>query len=466
MAAHFDIAVLGAGPAGVTAAARAATLGARTALITDGPFGGMAANDGPVPVRTLAHIARLVRDARQLGRHGITGVHPQLDYQQVLDRVRHVVGEVRSSSFLQRQLSSEGVELFENIGSAEFLDERRVRTASGQILSADTFIICTGGAGRTLPIPGFELTGTHSDAWSLPDVPNSMIVLGGGATGLQVASIFNAFGTRVQVFEAGPRILPPEDDDVASMVDKGFRELGVEIITGFGAIDGFEKTATGVRMRYQGGRSAEADVVIAAVGWAADVGCLGLQRAGVEVTSRGFIAVDEYLRTSTQTIYAAGDVTGRILLASEAIRDGHLAADNAVRGPRTALTPHLTPEGGFTDPEYAAVGLTEEQARKTHQVICATVTFDACTRPIIDGQAFGFCKLVVDADSAEVLGCHIVGDHAVDVVQVIAVALAAGLRRVDDIARMTVSFPTYAEILVHTAVQAAQRLGLDVGYRA
>lgn len=469
MPPHFEIAVLGAGPAGVTAAARAATLGARTALITNGAFGGMAANEGPVPVRALAHIARLLRDARQLARYGIAGVEPRLDYAQALSRVQEVVNDVRSASFLLPQLTSEGVQLFENVGDTEFLDAHRVRTGSGEIFTADKFVVCTGGVSRALPISGFDLTGTHSDAWALAEVPDSMIVLGGGATGLQVASIFNAFGSRVQVFEAGPRILPSEDQDVAQMVAKGFRDLGVEIITGFGSVESFEKAPTGVRMTFAEGTrrdSAHAAVVIAAVGWAADVSGLGLQRAGVDVTTRGFIAVDEYLRTSTPTIFAAGDITGRTLLASEAIRDGYLAADNAVAGPYAAVTAHLIPEGSFTDPEYASVGLSADAAGCDHKILCTTVDFEACTRPIIDGQTFGFCKLVVDIDTAEVLGCHVVGDRAVDIVQVIAVALAAGQCRVDDIARMTVSFPTYAEILVHTAVRAAQRLGLDVGYRA
>lgn len=465
MAPVFDVAVLGAGPAGVTAAARASDLGARTALITHGLFGGMAANDGPVPVRTLAHAARLVRDARQLGRYGITGFDPQLDYRRVLARVREVVDDVRSSSFLLRQITSQGVELYQNTGGAQFVDARHIRTESGLTVEAEKFIVCTGGTSKTLPIPGFEFTSTHSDAWELADIPDSMIVVGGGPTGVQVASIFNAFGSRVSVFEVGAHILPTADSDVAAAVARGFRDGGVDIREAFGAIESFERADAGVRMNYSGG-SVEADLAVIAVGWAADVSGLQLDRAGIDVTPRGFIDVDQYLRTSTPTIFAAGDITGRALLASEAIRDGYVAADNAVAGPRTAAGPHLIPEGSFTDPEYASVGLTEASARaSTQHVHCTTLEFARCTRPIIDGQTFGFCKLVIDADTAAVIGCHVVGDRAVDIVQVLSVALSAGMCRVDALARLAVSFPTYAEVVIHTAVLAAQQLGLDGGWR-
>jgi pyruvate/2-oxoglutarate dehydrogenase complex dihydrolipoamide dehydrogenase (E3) component len=425
----------------------------------------MAANDGPVPVRTLAHTARLLRDARQLGRHGITGFYPELDYGQVLARVNRVVDEVRSSSFLLRQITAQGVGLYQNAGLARFVDHHQVRTESGLTITADKFVVCTGGTGKTLPIPGYELTGTHSDAWTMTKVPESMVVIGGGATGLQVASIFNAFGAWVTVFEAGPQILPGADREVAAAVAHGFRQNGVDIWEDFGAIHSLIRTPSGIRMEYTGaGRRQAIDVelVISAVGWTADVAGLHLGNAGVDVTARGFIEVDAHLRTSNPDIFAAGDVTGRSMLASAAIRDGFIAADNAVNGPRSVVADHHAAEGSFTDPEYASVGLTEDAARQTGaDVHCTRLDYAKCTRPIIDGQTYGFCKLVIDARSAEVLGCHVVGDRAVDIVQILSVALSSGLRRVDELARLAVSFPTYGEILIHTAVLASQELGLD-----
>ena len=238
----MDVMVIGAGPAGVVAAVRAAELGARTSLIASGEFGGMADNDGPVPVRVLAHTARLIRDARQLGEYGVTVSEPVLDYPRLLARAREVVGDVRANSSLRQQIDSLGVTVHQQAGQARFLDSHTVETKGGLRLQADKIVICTGGVSRRLPIPGFELTSTHSDAWSLTCVPASMLVVGGGATGAQVASIFNAFGTRVELFEAGPRILATEDEDVAAAAAAAFRKSGMLVREKFGTIESFEKT--------------------------------------------------------------------------------------------------------------------------------------------------------------------------------------------------------------------------------
>ena len=465
---RFDVAVLGAGPAGVMAAARASALGARTVLLASDDFGGMAANDGPVPVRTLAHAARLLRDAGQLPRYGVAEIEPHLDYGRVLTRVEEVVGDVRESSFLLPALTASGVELFENVGHARFGDDGSVHTDSGLTISADAFVVCTGGVSKTLPIPGFEFTSTHSDAWELTAVPESMVVLGAGATGVQVASVFHAFGTQVHLLEVGPRLLPTSDPDVSAAVAERFRAMGIDVRIGFGSVDTFEKTESGVATHLVSGGEPtriDAELVVVAVGWATSVTGLDLGRVGVETTPKGFIEVDEYQRTSNPNVFAAGDVTGRVMLASEAIRDGYVAATNAVRGSSTVNAPHLVPQGSFTDPEYASVGLTEDEARRDHEIHCTVLEYGSCTRPIIDGQTFGFCKMVVDAGTAELLGCHVVGDRAVDIVQIASVAMSAGMRRVDEIARLPVSFPTYAEIVVQAAAMAAMELGLDAGWQ-
>jgi len=169
-----EILIIGAGPAGALAALRSADLGARTVLVTRAEFGGMAANDGPVPVRTLAHAARLIRDARQLGQYGIAVSEPVLDYPQLLARVRDVVNDVCAHSSLGRQLDSLGVIVHEEAGAARFIDPHTIATERGLRLQAEKIIICTGGVSRRLPVPGFEFTSTHSDAWRLTSVPPSM----------------------------------------------------------------------------------------------------------------------------------------------------------------------------------------------------------------------------------------------------------------------------------------------------
>src|SRR5215469_7539516 len=238
-----DVIVIGAGPAGVVAALRAADLGARTTLVAGGEFGGTAANDGPVPVRTLAHASRLMRDARQLGRYGVKVSEPVLDYSRLLSRGREVVADVRLHSSQREQIDSLGVKVYERAGAARFVDPHTIETRAGLRLEAERFIICTGGVNRQLPIPGFELTSTHSDAWGLTSVPPSMLVVGAGNTGVQVASIFHAFGSRVQLFEAGPRILMTEEEEVGALAAAAFRESGMVVRERFGAIDSFEKTS-------------------------------------------------------------------------------------------------------------------------------------------------------------------------------------------------------------------------------
>jgi pyruvate/2-oxoglutarate dehydrogenase complex dihydrolipoamide dehydrogenase (E3) component len=458
----IDVLVIGAGPAGVLAALRAADLGAHTVLVTRAEFGGMAANDGPVPVRTLAHAARLIRDARQLGQYGIGVSEPVLDYSRLLGRVREVVNDVRSHSSFRPQIDSLGLIVHEQAGVARFADDHTIETESGLRLQAEKIVICTGGVSRRLSVPGFELTNTHSDAWSLTSVPPSMLVVGGGATGAQVASIFNAFGSRIQLFQTGPRILPSEDEDVSAVVAAAFRSANIAVHENIGAIEAFEKTPTGVRMFFSlnGVRnSAEATLAVVAVGWVANTAGLSLATANVETDHRGFVKVDEYLRTSRSHIFAAGDITGRLMLVPQAIRDGFVAATNAVRGSTTTIGDPVSPIGSFTDPEYAQVGLTEAKARGINDIETAIIRFDSTTRTIIDGDKVGFCKLIVDRKSHRILGCHVVGERAVEITQVAGIVIAAGMR-VDDLAQIPLSFPTYAGILARVAASAARKLNL------
>jgi pyruvate/2-oxoglutarate dehydrogenase complex dihydrolipoamide dehydrogenase (E3) component len=231
----------------------------------------MAANDGPIPVRVLAQAARLLREAKQLGKYGISVSEPILDYSRLLARTREVVHDVREHAAPREQLENVGVRIYDNSGTALFLDAHTIETGRGLRLQTDKIILSAGGTSRRLPIPGFELTSTHSDAWSLTAVPPSMIVVGAGATGVQVASIFQALGSRVQLFQAGPRILPTEDEDVSAVVT-AVRESGMIVHENFGTIDSFEKTPSGVRMTFtkEGAReSAEAALVVVAIGWVA-----------------------------------------------------------------------------------------------------------------------------------------------------------------------------------------------------
>jgi len=202
-------------------------------------------------------------------------------------------------------------------------------------------------------------------------------------------------------------------------------------------------------------QSAEAELAVVAVGWVADVAGLNLNAAGVQTNERGCVRVDEYLRTSAPHVFAAGDITGRLMLVPQAVRDGFVAGTNAAGTEEHALAETVNPIGSFTDPEYAQVGLTETKARESHDVQVAVSRFDETTRPIVDGRTRGFCKLVIDRPSRSILGCHIVGERAVEVAQMAAIAMAAGMP-VDDLAALPLSFPTYANVLGRAALRAVR----------
>ena len=463
---NCDVVVIGAGPAGVVAALRAARLGARTALITRDELGGMAADDGPVPVRTLAHAARLMRDARQLPRYGISAGDPTLDYRRLLARVREVTGDVRAKALLRDELERAGVTIYERAGTARFVDPLVIESENGPRVRAANAILCTGGVSRRLPVPGFELTCTHSDAWRLESVPDSMLVIGAGATGVQVASIFNAFGSQVTLFEAAPRILMSEDEQISAAMSTALQGSGVRILERAGTIERFEACAAGVRLVYStGGAQAHIDATLAvvAVGWVANTDGLDLAVAGVQTDSRGYIEVNCVLRTTAPDIYAAGDVTGHMMVVHEAGREAYLAATNAILGRTDALPAEASPVGSFTDPEYASVGLSEAAARETHDVVVATEPFDSVPRPIIDGRPTGFCKLVAEREHHTILGCHIVGERAVELAQLAAIAVASGMK-VEQLALVPFSFPTYANALGRAAMRAAHQLDCRSGW--
>jgi pyruvate/2-oxoglutarate dehydrogenase complex dihydrolipoamide dehydrogenase (E3) component len=455
-AQSFDVIVIGAGPAGTASALRAGDLGAKTALIARGDFGGMAANEGPIPVRTLAHAARLIREAKQLPRYGITVGPPLLDYTQLVARAAEVVREARNHSTLLEQTRNAGVTIFEQVGAARFVDARRIATEGGLLLAGERIVICTGGVSRTLDVPGATLTVTPAAAFTLQTVPKSLVVIGAGATGAQVASIFNALGSSVTICQGASRIVPTEDAEVASEVARAFREDGIDVREGC-RIVGFDKTPTGVLARLSGGDTVAAEVVVCAIGWTADAGTMNLALAGVRTDEQGFIEVDECRRTTAAHVYAAGDVIGRAMLVPQAVRDGFVAGNNAAGAEQLTVPEDVEPIGSFTDPEYAKVGLTEEEARGRYDVAIAHASYAETTRPIIDGRIRGFCKLVIDRSTRRLLGCHVVGERAVEVAQMAAIAMTAGMT-VDTVARLPLSFPTYANVFGRAALRAVRNL--------
>lgn len=458
----YEVVVVGGGPAGVTAALRARELGAGVALVERGKMGGTCTNDGCIPTRVLAHAARLVRDAEQFADYGLVGEPPEVDFPRLLERVRALVGEVHEKKRLRERLEAAGVRVLDGSGEARFAGEKSLKLDDGRRVEAEKFVLCAGGHARRLGLPGSELALTHSDVWTMGDLPRSVAVVGAAATGCQLASIFAAFGARVSLIEAAPVILGAEDAAVSDGVAEAFGRRGIEIFTGIDGVARIEETSDGLRLVYSRGgeeRGLEAGAVVFAVGWPGNADSLNLSAAGVEVGRSGYVRIDDALRTSAQHVFAAGDITGRMMLVQSAIHEAEVAAENAVLDGNRTLRHAVVPHGGFTNPEYASVGLTEEEARREHDYAVAVVPYSDLDRGIIDGRPEGSCKLLVSRETRQVLGAHIVGEQAVEVVQVAATAMRAGMP-VEQLADLELAYPTFTAVVGLAARRITRSLGL------
>jgi pyruvate/2-oxoglutarate dehydrogenase complex dihydrolipoamide dehydrogenase (E3) component len=459
----FEVVVVGGGPAGVTAALRARELGAEVALVERANMGGTCTNDGCVPTRVLAKAARLVRDAEQFDQYGLEGEAPKVDFLQLLERAQDVVYAAHEKKQLLGQLEAADVRVFDRAGDARFLDSHTLVLGDGRSVQGEKFILCVGGHARRIPLPGSEHALTHSDVWTMKGLPRSVAVVGGAATGCQLASVFASFGSRVRLLDVAPRILAAEDEDVSEGMAETLGRRGIEIVTGIGGVERIEKENGHLRLFYaENGeaRTLDAETIVLAVGWPGNVEGLNLEAAGVETRRGGYVLVDDALRTSAPHIFAAGDITGRMMLVQSATNEGNLAAEQAVLGGEHGYRHTIVPHGGFTDPEYASVGLTESRAgSEGHDYAAAVVPYAELDRGVVDGHTEGFCKLVVDRRSRRILGAHIVGEQAVEVVQIVATAMRAGMP-VEQLADVEFAYPTFTAIVGIAARRILRELGL------
>jgi pyruvate/2-oxoglutarate dehydrogenase complex dihydrolipoamide dehydrogenase (E3) component len=398
----------------------------------------------------------------QCGQYGIEGPLPTLDFEKLLTRTQQVVYQIQEKKQLQNHLRESQVDLLAGVGEASFVDAHTIQLKGGASLKAEKFIVCAGGHARHLNMPGSEFALTHSDVWSLKSVPRSVAIVGAAATGCQLASIFRAFGAEVHLLEISPQILRLEDEAISDQMRLAFERRGIDLHAGIEGVDRVSKQGQRLTLHYREAgedRDLMAEAVIFAVGWVGNLETLKLDAAGVR-TERGYIPVDEYLRTSSNHIFAAGDITGSMMLVQSGSIEGRIAAENAILGPQERTSHTIVPHGGFTDPEYASVGLTEAQAQE--QAIayqCASIPYADLDRAVIDGHTEGCFKLIVSEETHRILGAHVVGEQAVEVVQIVAAGMAADMW-VEQLAEMELAYPTFTAIIGLAARQIVRQLGV------
>lgn len=458
----YDLIVIGGGPAGVTAALRACELGASVALVERSRMGGTCTNDGCVPTRVLAKTARLMRDAAQFDDYGLEGPLPVLNFERLIQRTQHTVYAIHEKKQLIGHLEASGAQVFAGVGEARFSDPHTLVVGENRVLQADKFILCAGGRARRLDFPGEELALTHSDIWSIKKLPKSVMIAGGAATGCQLGSILSAFGSQVTILEVGPRLVGAEDEAISRVLMDEFYERGIQVITGIGGIDRIDKIENGLSLQYRIGDAAlslQAEAAIMSTGWLGNLESLNLAAAGVESNGR-YVVVDDALRTSAEHIYAAGDITGRMMLVQSAGYEALLAAENAILDGDRAEKHTIVPHGGFTDPEYGSVGLTEAKARQQEDCTVALVPFSDLDRAVIDGHPVGLCKLIVSRETHRILGAHVIGEQALEIIHLVAGGMASGMW-VEQLAELEIAYPTFTAAVGI----AARRIVSDLGVR-
>ncbi len=409
----FDVAILGGGMGGYPAAIRASQLGLKVALIEADKLGGTCLHLGCIPTKALLESSELYhRVATRGAEFGLKAEVVGFDYPKIAQRRDAVVGQLYKG--VQYLMKKNKIEVVQGRGR---LRDRNSIDANGKQVKAQNLILATGSSVKSLP--GLELDGQYiisSDhAVLAQDVPESICIIGAGAVGVEFATFYNELGVKVTLLEALDRLVPLEDEDVSKELLSAFKKAGIDVRLGV-KVSGAKKARDGVSVDTDQGE-VWAKQLLVAVGRAAVSKELGLEQVGVETHPNGFIKVDEWMRTSAESIHAIGDVVGGYLLAHAASHEGIVAAED-IAGQRTApMEQQLVTRCTYSHPQVASVGLTEKQARdRGHEVKVGRFPFSAIGRAQIHGDTAGFVKIVSDAKTGQMLGTHIVGSEATELI--------------------------------------------------
>ena len=456
MADKFDVVVIGGGPGGYVAGIRAAQLGKKTAVIESNHLGGICLNWGCIPTKALLHTAELYEGIRHAEDFGLMVGEATVDWKAVIARSRDVAN--RLSKGIEFLFKKYGVVYQPGRGRLADTKTVEVTPTEGKTyrLSAENIIIATGARPRIFP--GMEPDGdrviTSKEAMVLPKIPKSMVIIGAGAIGVEFAYFYNVFGTEVTLVEMLPQILPLEDDEVAKELARQFKKRKITMLTG-ARVDKIERQKTQVKVHTSGKdtRVITAELALVAVGVQGNVEDLGLEKAGIQV-EKGAIKVDELYRTGVSGVYAIGDVIGPPLLAHAASAEGLIAVGHLAGLKPEPLNPMNIPACTYCHPQVASVGFTEKAAKDAgYELKVGKFPFRALGKSLATGEIDGFVKMVFDARYGELLGAHIIGDGATDLISEVATARTLETTH-HEILKTVHPHPTLSEAIMEATAQA------------
>lgn len=451
---EFHVLVIGAGPGGYVAAIRAAQLGGKVALVERDALGGTCLNRGCIPTKALLESAEALRSVKRAREFGIEVGPVSFDYAKMVQRVQRVVKNGRSGlGFLMEKNNVTVIE-----GSARFTAPHQVAVALNaggtRAVDAASIIIAAGSSPVRPPIPGVDCAGvvTSDELLEMTTLPDRMVVVGAGSVGVEFAVLFHDLGTKVTLLEMLPAILPHEDRDVSAELTKILERNGLSIVTG-ARVTNIELIADDLAVAYDhGGRKAEVagDLVLLAVGRKAETDALGLEEAGIEC-DRANIIVNNQQETNVRGVYAIGDAVRGIGLAHTAMAEGQVAAENAM-GRHKAINRELIPSCVYIHPEVASIGCTEQFAESEGLAIrVGKFSFRASGRAATRGERDGFAKVIARADDETIIGIHLLGPRATDLIAEAALILRFGMT-VTELADTIHAHPTFAEAIVEAAL--------------
>ena len=452
----FDIAILGGGPGGYVAAIRAAQLGKNVAIIDKDKLGGVCLNWGCIPTKALLKNAEVLHTIKNAKRFGIKVSDYEIDFTATIKRSRQTAD--RLSKGVEYLMKQNGITYLVGRGKLKSANEIVVAGKNeSQLVTADTILIATGARNRTFP--GLETDGdrviSSKEAMVLEAPPKKMVIIGAGAIGVEFAYFYNMFGTQVHVVEMLPRILPVEDEEVSKELDKNFKKSGLKIHTST-RVDRIEKTGAGVQVAIEkDGTEAiiEADYALVAVGVTGNIEEIGLNKVGVN-TDRGAIVVDGFGRTNITNIYAIGDVTGPPWLAHVASSQGRIAVEQAVGKSPAPLDLSNIPGCTYCQPQVASVGMTEQAAvEQGIEIKIGRFLFRNIGKSLAIGENTGFVKIIFEEATGKLLGCHIIGAEATELIAELVVARALGATWFD-LATTIHAHPTLSEAIMEAAADA------------